>query len=81
VFLLFSCGFLAHNEDIMRFRCGDVKSPTVFTEFLLKFFNFSIIFLGFGNVYAFLRWFFISNGMVVSLYVSRICMIGHLSMI
>ena len=50
-------------------------------KFLWKIFNFCIVFLSFGVVCAPFDWFLISNFLVASLYISRMCMIERLSIV
>jgi len=83
VFCVFvvGCRYSAPNEDIVRFRCGG-KSYTLFAHFFSEiFFHFCIIFLTLGLFVPFDWFFFISIWLVASLYINRICKIGHLSIV
>jgi len=62
VFLVFGCGSSAHNEDIVRFRCGG-ESQTLFVHLFVKFFSIFVPFL--GSLYLF-DWFLISNSLIIS---------------
>jgi len=73
--LVLGYGSSASNENIVRFRCGGSHTP------FLHIFNFCIVCLGFEVIYALFDWFLISNCLVASLYISRMCMIGRLSIV
>ena len=81
VFVL-GCGSSAPNEDIVRFRCwGRGESYILFAHIFVKFFQFLYSFLGIGVVCAFFYWYLISNCLIASLHIRRICMIAHLSIV
>ena len=73
------CGSSNPIEDIVRFRYGGLKVTYPFTHIFVKFFQFSYIF---SSLWRLLCLFFIDfRSLIACLCITRIYMIGQLSMV
>jgi len=74
------CGFSVPNKDIVRFRCW-AELYSLFAHNFCGTFSIILSFsLVWGCLYLF-DWFLIPIYFVTSLYISRTCIIGHLSIV
>jgi len=82
VFCVFVLGYdsSAPNGVIVRLRC-EKESYTLSTHIFVKIFQFLYSFSWFWSCLCLFDWSLISNRLVGSLYVRKICMIGHLSIV